>query len=62
MRVLLAVMILVVAAEAADTFWFGGRYSRALWQDVSESTQQVRSLSLNHVLPTPNLSHYWKVP
>lgn len=62
MRAVLAIIILVVAAEVVDTIWFNGHYRQAAWLYIAHETQQVTSLWHKSLFPMPHLAHYWKIP
>jgi hypothetical protein len=62
MRLFFTVIIFLAAAEAVDVFWFNGRYSQTLWQEVKHATNQVTSPAGKFVIPAPNLSRFWKIP
>lgn len=63
MRLLRALLVFIVAAEAIDLFWFDGYYGQAVWRYISQETLQIKSQmgTSGPGIRPPNLSRYWKV-
>lgn len=62
MRAVLAIIILVVVAEAVDAIGFHGHYRQVVGLYITHEFQLVTSLSRGSLLHMPNLSRYWKIP
>jgi hypothetical protein len=64
MRPMLAVIVLLVAAELVDRVWFDGSYTRAAWQNIAYTTRvvenQFNSSAGPIAIPAPNLFPAWK--
>ena len=42
MRFIMTIIVLLAAAEAVDTLYFGGEYRNAVWQEAKDQGQQIR--------------------